>query len=241
MQELLSGKNLACERDDRLLFSDLSFSLNCGDVLQIAGPNGTGKTTLLRMLAGLLPDYEGDIFFQGQAVLEDPELFRENLLYIGHQPGIKLNLTPEENLRWYQSLYRPASTEKIHEALAKVKLSGYEDVPCYTLSAGQHRRVALARLFLHPAPLWILDEPFTAIDQGGVREIEQLLADHARQGGGVILTTHHNLSLPAELKVINLGLSRQQKESFQEKNDQPDNDPLDAASLPSNDKGGEHV
>lgn len=211
MQELLSGQNLACERDDRLLFSGLDFSLNSGDVLQIAGPNGTGKTTLLRMLAGLLPDYEGEICFKGQPVSDDPDLFRENLLYIGHHPGIKLNLTPEENLRWYQSLYRPATTEQIHHALAQVKLTGYEDVPCYTLSAGQHRRVALARLFLQPSPLWVLDEPFTAIDQGGVKEIEQLIADHAQQGGAVILTTHHNLSLPAELKVINLGQSPQQK------------------------------
>lgn len=240
MQELLSGQNLACERDDRLLFSELSFSLSCGDVLQIAGPNGTGKTTLLRMLAGLLPDYEGEICFKGQPVLDDPEQFRENLLYIGHHPGIKLNLTPEENLRWYQALYRPASTEQIYDALARVKLTGYEDVPCYTLSAGQHRRVALARLFLHPAPLWILDEPFTAIDQGGVKEIEQLLADHARQGGGVILTTHHNLSLPAELKVITLGQSRQQKESFHEKDSQLKTEQVTGSDAFSDNQGGEH-
>ena len=202
MQELLSGQGLACERDDRLLFSDLDFKLHCGDVLQIAGPNGTGKTSLLRILAGLLPDFDGELFFKGQPVADDPDHFRENLLFIGHQPGIKLNLTPEENLRWYQSLYHPADTDQIYHALAQVKLTGFEDVPCYTLSAGQHRRVALARLFLHAAPLWILDEPFTAIDQGGVKEIEQLIADHAQQGGGVILTTHHNLSRPTELTVI---------------------------------------
>lgn len=211
MQELLSGQGLACERDDRLLFSHLHFSLNCGDVLQIAGPNGTGKTSLLRMLAGLLPDYEGEIRFQGELVNDNADHFRENLLFIGHHPGIKLNLTPEENLRWYQSLYRPASDDQIRQALAKVKLTGFEDVPCYTLSAGQHRRVALARLFLQAAPLWILDEPFTAIDQGGVKEIEQLIADHATQGGAVILTTHHNLSLPVELKVIDLGQTVQLK------------------------------
>ena len=209
MQELLSGQNLACERDDRLLFSQLNFKLHCGDVLQIAGPNGSGKTSLLRILAGLLPDYDGQLFFRGQSIQDDPDHFREHLLYIGHQPGIKLNLTPEENLRWYQSLYYPADTDQIYHALAQVRLTGFEDVPCYTLSAGQHRRVALARLFLHTAPLWILDEPFTAIDQGGVKEIEQLIAGHAQSGGGVILTTHHNLSLPVELNVIELGQSQQ--------------------------------
>lgn len=214
VQALLSGQGLACERDDRLLFSQLDFQLNCGDVLQIAGPNGTGKTSLLRILAGLLPDYDGTLCFRGQPISDDPDLFRENLLFIGHQPGIKLNLTPEENLRWYQSLYQPAGREQIYAALAQVGLTGFEDVPCYTLSAGQHRRVALARLFLYPAPLWILDEPFTAIDQGGVKEIEQLIADHARQGGGVILTTHHNLSLPTELNVIHLG-QKQQPETEQ--------------------------
>lgn len=209
MQELLSGQGLACERDDRLLFSQLDFKVHSGDVLQIAGPNGSGKTSLLRILAGLLPDYDGELFFKGEPVQQDPDHFRENLLYIGHQPGIKLNLTPEENLHWYQSLYHPADREQIHRALAQVKLTGFEDVPCYTLSAGQHRRVALARLFLHAAPLWVLDEPFTAIDQGGVKEIEQLIADHAGQGGAIILTTHHNLSLPTELNVIRLGQSHQ--------------------------------
>lgn len=196
--------NLFCERDDRVLFEQLSFEIGAGEVVQIEGQNGSGKTTLLRILSGLSNHYEGDIYWQGELLTNNFDNFRESLLYFGHQPGVKAVLTPEENLRWYASMHPTIDLNKLDYALAKVGLTGYEDVPCHTLSAGQNRRVSLARLYLSSAPLWILDEPFTAIDKKGVAEKEALIAAHAEQGGTVLLTTHHELTMDEKVRRINL-------------------------------------
>lgn len=196
--------NLFCERDERVLFDQLCFEVSAGEVVQIEGQNGSGKTTLLRILSGLSRNYEGDIFWQGQSLHSCAEAFRESLLYFGHQPGVKAVLTPEENLRWYASMHPTIDLSKLDYALARVGLTGYEDAPCHTLSAGQNRRVSLARLYLSSAPLWILDEPFTAIDKRGVAEKEALIAEHAAQGGTVILTTHHELGNGEHIRRINL-------------------------------------
>ncbi len=206
---LLEVKDLYCERDERVLFQDLSFSLNSGEVLQVEGPNGSGKTTLLRILSGLSRAFEGELFWKGQPLAEGRDDFLESLLYYGHLPGVKATLTPEENLRWYAALHPQTDTitERIHEALASVGLYGYEDVPCHSLSAGQNRRVSLARLYLSRAPLWILDEPFTAIDKRGVAAKEALIEEHAANGGSVILTTHHELAI-GNLRQICLGGSQ---------------------------------
>lgn len=201
---LLQVSNLFCERDDRVLFNNLNFSVYPGEILQVEGQNGSGKTTLLRILSGLSRHYEGNIFWRGTAVTEQTERFRRELLYFGHQAGVKAVLTPEENLTWYAALDADIDLQHIPDALNAVGLKGFEDVPCHMLSAGQNRRVSLARLYLSRAPLWILDEPFTAIDKKGVAAQEALLLQHAARGGSVLLTTHHELDLRRHVRRINL-------------------------------------
>ncbi|SDA67767.1 heme exporter protein A [Pseudomonas sp. NFPP33] len=204
---LLEAVALSCERDWRMLFEQLHFALQPGDMLQISGPNGSGKTSLLRLIAGLRQPTSGDILLQGQALAEQRSELARNLLWIGHAAGIKGLLTAEENLAWLCALHRPASREAIWQALEAVGLRGFEDVPCHTLSAGQQRRVALARLYLADTPpLWVLDEPFTALDKSGVAQLEGHLADHCEHGGVVVLTTHHSLQCtPATYRDLDLG------------------------------------
>ncbi|WP_085640269.1 MULTISPECIES: cytochrome c biogenesis heme-transporting ATPase CcmA [unclassified Pseudomonas] len=197
---------LACERDLRLLFENLDLRLASGDMVQISGPNGSGKTSLLRLLAGLMQPTGGQVLLNGRPLAEQRSELARNLLWIGHAAGIKDLLTPEENLAWLCALHRPAPKEAIWQALAAVGLRGFEDVPCHNLSAGQQRRVALARLYLDSPPLWILDEPFTALDKSGVAQLEAHLAAHCGRGGLVVLTTHHTLGrTPAGYRDIDLG------------------------------------
>lgn len=208
---LLRAEKLFCERDDRILFQNLSFSLGQGQILQIEGPNGSGKTTLIRILCGLSQDFEGDLYWQETPLAQVVTAFRQSSVYFGHNTGVKLALTAQENLNWMaqiKGITWPAAelATRIDGALEQVGLRGFEDVPLYTLSAGQKRRVALAALQLKPIPLWILDEPFTAIDRHGVQELESLIVNHALQGGSVILTTHHELSIgPEKLQKLTLG------------------------------------
>ncbi len=206
----LSVAELTCERDERYLFRALNFSLNPGEILQISGPNGSGKTTLMRVVAGLSLDFTGALFWCGEPIDEDRPGFHASLLYLGHHPGVKPTMTPEENLRWAMGLHRnDLSRDDIWAALAKVRLTGFEDVPCYQLSAGQNRRVALARLFLAQQPLWILDEPFTAIDRQGITELELALVQHAENGGMVMVTTHHEMTFDySGFRTLVLGGSR---------------------------------
>jgi len=208
-QPLLETQALSCERDWRVLFEGLDLQLFAGDMLQVAGPNGSGKTSLLRLLCGLMQPTAGEILLQGEPLARQRDELARRLLWIGHAAGIKGLLSAEENLAWLCALHRPASPERIRQALVAVGLRGFEDVPCHTLSAGQQRRVALARLHLDPPPLWILDEPFTALDKQGVAELEQHLAQHCEAGGLVVLTTHHSLShLPTGYRELDLGQIR---------------------------------
>ncbi len=203
---MLRTAALSCCRDDRRLLDRLSVTFEAGKAYQLEGPNGSGKTTLIRILAGLFTDFEGELFWYDRllkAALWDE--LRAHLLYIGHAPAVKLALTPLENLQTYLELSAGPARCTPMEALGKVGLRGYEDLSCYQLSAGQKRRVALARLYLESAPLWLLDEPFTAIDRKGVEQLECLLASHVHEGGTVIVTTHHALQLSCPLQKVQLG------------------------------------
>jgi heme exporter protein A len=192
-QVLLSANALTCIREDRILFEALNLSVCSGDIVQVEGPNGSGKTSLLRILAGLSQPYDGSVLFQEQCISEQADVFHQNLLYLGHLPGVKGEMSAQENLEFNLALHgNDVSTAE--ETLEKVNLLGFEDALASHLSAGQHRRISLARLWQSTAPIWILDEPFTAIDKRGVNKLEQLFLAHAQRGGCVILTTHQDLS-----------------------------------------------
>lgn len=190
---MFEALNLSCVRDERTLFSGLSFTVEPGEMVQIEGQNGAGKTSLLRILAGLSSPDAGEVRWLGENTRRQRDVFHQQLLFLGHQPGIKTVLTAYENLAFYQSVDGKTDSDAIYQALENVGLLGYEDVTVAQMSAGQQRRVALARLWLTRAPLWILDEPLTAIDKQGVVTLISLFEEHASGGGMVLLTTHQDL------------------------------------------------
>ena len=201
---VLTLNNIACERGENRLFEGCSFMLNQGDWVQIEGHNGIGKTSLLRILAGLALPAEGEVLWNGQKIQKCREEYYSELFYLGHHAGIKPELTPWENLRFYQKVQGVVlSDEALWFALEKVALVGREDLPCSHLSAGQQRRVALAKLWLTKQQLWILDEPFTAIDKKGVADLIAHIEQHCQNGGMVIFTSHQSVENP-HLKAISL-------------------------------------
>ena len=204
-EPLLTLDNLSCERDGRVLFSGVQCNCPAGTLLQIVGFNGAGKTTLLNTLAGLLPAVSGDIRWRGRSTASQRQAFHQELLYLGHQVPVKPQLTVRENLLWLGALNPPVTEAAIAEALVQVDLAGFEHSPSFALSAGQKRRVLLAQLYLSRATLWVLDEPFTAIDKAGVHKLEATMARHAQQGGIVLFTSHQPLAM-ANFATLDLSL-----------------------------------
>lgn len=203
----LRAENLCCIRGDRQLFSGLDLSLSSGELLHLQGENGSGKTTLLRSLCGLFLLDAGNIIWNGTPTRQLGELFYCDLLYFGHHSAVKLEFTPLENLRFNCRMngVQPAEDD-LWAALTDVGLTGFEDLPTRMLSQGQKRRVALARLLISKSPLWILDEPFAALDVGAVEMLQQVIADHVEAGGLVMLTTHQEVALSCrQIEPIRLG------------------------------------
>ncbi|MDU8924651.1 cytochrome c biogenesis heme-transporting ATPase CcmA [Pasteurellaceae bacterium LIM206] len=193
-QHQLQIERLACRRGENILFTELNFTVRTGDFIQIEGHNGIGKTSLLRILAGLSQPLRGKVRWDSEQISKCREDYHYYLLYLGHHAGIKPELTAWENVRFYQQISDCRQGDDIlWDVLAKVGLLGREDIAAAQLSAGQQKRIALARLWLSNAPLWILDEPFTAIDKNGVKVLTALFERHVRQGGMVILTSHQEV------------------------------------------------
>lgn len=193
---MLTVNHLACSRGERTLFRDLSFAVAPGGWLHVQGENGAGKTTLLRTLVGLSPADAGQIHWNGVAVHERGDDFHRALIYLGHQAGLKDELTPLENLQLALALEGQRVDEvDVMAALQTMGLQGCEDLPARYLSAGQKRRVLLARLLLRQAALWVMDEPFNALDRAAVDLLGVLLEAHLERGGMAVLTSHQSVPI----------------------------------------------
>lgn len=187
---------MSCRRGYRDLFQDLSLQLQPGQALRVEGQNGMGKTSLLRIMSGLAQPLEGEVQWQGRKIQQLESGFQSELLFIGHKPGIKYDLSPVENLAMANAL-QGSNGHSIEDALNQLGLYGFEDIPCGQLSAGQKRRVALAQLFLTRARCWILDEPYTSLDVAAVAMLEACFDAHLAAGGLLVLTSHQPVKLAA--------------------------------------------
>lgn len=194
-----AGRDLSCQRGERLVFADLSFTVAAGGALLLRGPNGSGKSSLLRCMAGLLQPIAGSQTWDGQPVAQDVEAHHARLRYLGHLDAVKTALTVTENLLLWQSLYRQRDTLEVGAALDRLGVRHLADLPARLLSAGQRRRLALARLLVVPAPLWLLDEPTNALDDDGLRRFAGIVANHRERGGMVVLSSHGDPGVSGEL------------------------------------------
>ena len=200
---MLTAEGLAAFRGERLVFRDLDFAVPAGGALVLAGPNGSGKSTLLRLLAGLGRPAAGRLLWDGRDALADLPGHAERVAYVGHSDAVKPGLTVGENLAFFGSLEGSQDANQVIAALSALGLADLADLPARMLSAGQKRRLALARLALAPAPLWLLDEPTLGLDTAAIARFGLLLATHRDRGGMVIAATHVPLPLSdvAELRL----------------------------------------
>jgi heme exporter protein A len=204
---LFAADELACERGERLLFKGVCFGLAAGELLLVQGGNGQGKTSLLRLLAGLARPDAGEVRWRDQPIARCRDDYHREMAYLGHANGIKDELEPAENLRFSHGLQgRRFDAERARQTLQRLGLSRCLDLPCRALSFGQRRRVALAALLLAEARLWILDEPLTGLDVHAVALVEALIREHLQAGGLVVATTHQALNLTgASVQQLQLG------------------------------------
>lgn len=199
---MLQGINLACVRGDRELFREINFSVEAGCLMQVSGPNGSGKTSLLRMLCGLSNPAAGEIHWRNAPIRELEGEYYADMTYIGHLSGTKDDLTVSENLRISSALTGvEISVSQATEALNFIGLGGRDHLPAKVLSQGQRRRVALARLLVCKTALWILDEPLVALDVTAVQMIKEILERHLQQGGVIVMTTHQEIDITASSKM----------------------------------------
>ncbi|MDX6443853.1 MAG: heme exporter protein [Blastocatellia bacterium] len=206
--KMLEAVNLGCVRGDRRLFKGLNFSLAAGELIELRGPNGSGKTSLLRILSGLASPAEGEVRWQGESISALEENYSRAVAYLAHQNGVKDELSALENLRISSGVAGNAlSKSEAQQILEKVGLSRQQHLPTRSLSAGQRRRVALGRLLTSKAPLWILDEVLTSLDDAAIKLSRRFIGDHLAQGGLAIIATHQDLDLSAE-RIQRIELSR---------------------------------
>jgi heme exporter protein A len=191
---LLAARNLSFARNESRVFGPLGFSVEAGEALLVQGDNGAGKTTLLRVLAGLLRADGGEIDNRGERA--QPLARAATVAYLGHLPALKADLTALENLDFLCGLHGRRGTQSPEGAMAVVGLAGYEDALARQLSAGQKKRLSLARLWLSPAPLWLLDEPYANLDLAGIELVNRMVQAHLREGGAALVTTHGAYAAP---------------------------------------------
>ena len=201
-------QHLECIRRDNVLFQDVCFNVSDGELLQIDGINGSGKSTMLRIIAGLTQASEGDVYWNEQSISDCRYQYQQQMTYIGHTNGVKDALTVDENLKVIQALSGSAHQTDYDKVLLRIGLPGMNDVMLGKMSAGQKRRMGLTRLLINQSQIWLLDEPFTSLDVDGKRIIEEIIVEHCQRGGIVIFATHQAMDIEGHEVRPRCGLSQ---------------------------------